>query len=316
MKALYFTRFGGPEVLEYGDLRQPSAPRDGAIVRLTAIGLNFADVYRRRGNYHLAGAPPYVAGYEGAGVVETTGRDAPEWLRPGLRVGFADSPFANAQFAAVEASRAIPLPDDVDDETAAAILLQGLTAQYLVRDSRFVRAGERVVVHAAAGGVGLLLVQILKILGAYVIALSSSDEKLVAAKDAGADETGLYDRHWPAIAKNADVIYDSVGSTLDASLDAVRNGGTVVFYGMSGGDPQPVDPRRLMDGSKTLSGGDLWNVLTTHEERVRRASELFGWVRSGQLRVRIARRFPLSEGAQAHAFLESRKAIGKVLLIP
>jgi len=316
MKALYFRRFGGPDVLEYGDVAEPPLPENGAIVRLRAIGLNFADVYRRRGNYHLAGLPPYIAGYEGAGVVEEKGPQSPSWLQPGLRVAFADSPFANAELAAVDASRLIPLPDDIDDETAAAVLLQGLTAQYLVRDSKQVRAGERVVVHAAAGGVGLLLVQILKIIGAYVIALVSSEEKAAAARDAGADEVGVYARDWPAISQNADVIYDSVGTTLDASIDAVRNGGTVVFYGMSGGDPAAVDPRRLMDGSKTLTGGDLWNVLTSHEERVRRANELFAWIRSGQLRVRIAKRFSLAEGSQAHAFLESRGSIGKVLLIP
>lgn len=316
MKALYFQRFGGPEVLEYGDLRQPDVPANGALVRLRAIGLNFADVYRRRGNYHLAGAPPYVAGYEGAGIVERVGPDSPGWLEPGMRVAFADSPFANAEFAAVDSERLIRLPDDIDDETAAAVLLQGLTAQYLVRDSYAVRRGDRAVVHAAAGGVGLLLVQILKILGAHVVAMVSTDEKVAAAIDAGADEAGRYDRDWPSIATEADVVYDSVGSTLDASLDAVRNGGTVVFYGMSGGDPKPVDPRRLMDGSKTLTGGDLWNVLRSHEERVRRAAELFDWIRSGQLRVRIAKRFTLADGAQAHEFLESRSSIGKVLLIP
>lgn len=316
MKALYFRRFGGPEVLEYGQIARPEAPVGGALVRLRAIGLNFADVYRRRGNYHLAGDPPYVAGYEGAGVVESAGSEAPPWLEPGIRVAFADSPFANAEFAAVEAERLIRLPDDIDDETAAGVLLQGLTAQYLVRDSYAVRRGDRAVVHAAAGGVGLLLVQILKILGAHVTAIVSNDEKIAAVLDAGADEAGRYDRDWPSIARDADVVYDSVGSTLDASLDTVRNGGTVVFYGMSGGDPLPVDPRRLMDGSKTLTGGDLWNVLRSHEERMHRAGELFDWIRTGRLRVRIAKRFPLAQGAQAHEFLESRSSIGKVLLIP
>jgi NADPH2:quinone reductase len=186
----------------------------------------------------------------------------------------------------------------------------------LVRDSYAVRSADRAVVHAAAGGVGLLLVQILKILGAHVLAVASSEEKVQATRDAGADEAVLYDDDWQAAAKDADVIYDSVGSTLDDSIDAVRQGGTVVFYGMAGGDPKPVDPRRLMDGSKALAGGDLWNVLRSREERIRRANELFEWIRSGKLRVTVARRFPLSAGADAHTFLESRKSIGKVILIP
>lgn len=314
MNALYFDRFGPPDVLQYGEVALPAVPPDGALVRLHAVGLNFADVYRRRGNYHLAGKPPYIAGYEGAGVIEAVGPDAGS-LRPGMRVAFADSPRANAQFAAVKEDRLIPLPDDIDDATAAAVLLQGLTAHYLVRDSYPVRAGTRAAVHAAAGGVGLLLVQMLKLLGAHVVAFVSSEAKASAARAAGADITALYDDGWPSAARGVDVIYDSVGSTLDASIDAVRRGGTVVFYGMAGGDPAPVDPRRLMDGSKTLTGGDLWNVLTTRDERLRRSAELFEWIRTGKLRVTIARRFRLSEGASAHAFLESRRSIGKVLFV-
>lgn len=305
MKALYFERFGGPEVLRYGDLPDPISPPDSVLVRTSAIGLNFADVYRRRGNYHLAGNPPYIAGYEAAGRVVDTG----------ARVAFADSPFANAELVAVPHEKIIPLPDDISDETAAALLLQGLTAQYLVRDSYRIARRDVAVVHAAAGGVGLLLVQLIKYYGGRAIAFASTAEKCEAARRYGADEAYTYDE-WPGKARGADVIYDSVGATLDESVAAVKTRGTVVFYGMAGGDPKPVDPRGLMDGSKTLTGGDLWNVLTTHDDRVSRANELFDLVRAGALQVPIASRFALSDGGRAHEFLESRSAIGKVLLIP
>lgn len=278
-------------------------------MRTRAIGLNFADVYRRRGNYHLAGNPPYVLGYEAAGVIE----DGPD---AGKRVAFADVPFANAELVAVPHDKLIPLPDSISFEIAAAVLLQGLTAQYLIHDSYAVKPGERAVVHAAAGGVGLLLVQLLKGAGAHVTALTSSEEKAAAAREAGADATVLYSKDWQTAVRGCDVVYDSVGSTLRDSLDAVRTGGAVVFYGMAGGDPAPVDPRPLMDGSKTLTGGDLWNVLASATERMRRARLLFEAVASGALRVRIDKTFPLSAGADAHRYLESRRSTGKILLVP
>lgn len=304
MKALYFEQFGGPDVLRYGDVPDPQPAEDCSLVRTSAIGLNFADVYRRRGNYHLAGKPPYIAGYEAAGTLVSTGQ----------RVAFADSPFANAQFVAVPNDKLIPLPDDISEETAAALLLQGLTAQYLAYDSYHAGTNDVGVVHAAAGGVGLLLVQLLKHAGAQVIAFASTPEKCEAARGYGADRAYTYDR-WPQQARGATVIYDSVGKTLDESIAAVKVNGTVVFYGMAGGDPTLVNPRMLMDGSKTLTGGDLWNVLTTHEERVRRANALFDLVRKSVLRVPVAARFALRDGVRAHEFLESRAAIGKVLLI-
>jgi NADPH2:quinone reductase len=304
VNALSFERFGGPEVLRYGQVPDPQPAGDEVLVRTGAIGLNFADVYRRRGNYHLAGAPPYVAGYEAAGAIVGTGE----------RVAFADSPFANAELVAVPREKLIPLPDDISDETAAALLLQGLTAYFLTHDSHAVRAGERVLVHAAAGGVGLLLVQIAKLLGAYVVGLASSEPKRAAVLEAGADRALSHDA-WQS-ERDFDVVYDAVGSTLGGSLAAARTGGRVVFYGMAGGDPKPVDPRVLMDRSLTLTGGDLWNVLRTSADRVTRAEALFGWVREGRLRVRVAERFPLSRGAEAHRLLESRAAIGKILLVP
>lgn len=314
MKALVFERFGGPEVLDFRQVPDPVPVPGEALIRTRAIGLNFADVYRRKGNYHLQGAPPWIAGYEAAGEVVAVNGDLP--MKPGDRVAFADSPFANAELVAVPFEKLIPLPDDISFNTAAALLLQGLTAQYLVRDSHAVKVGETVLVHAAAGGVGLLLVQMAKRLGARVIGLTSSEAKAQAVRDAGADEVLLSTADWISAVAGADVAYDSIGSTLMQSFEAVRTGGHVVFYGMAGGDPPLVDPRMLMDTSKTLTGGDLWNVLTSREERVQRGSELFAWVSDGSLKVHIAARFPLAEGAKAHAFLESRGSSGKVLLIP
>jgi NADPH2:quinone reductase len=319
VKALAFDRFGGPEVLALRDVPDPEPQPGHAIVRMKAIGLNFADVYRRRGSYHLVGDPPWIAGYEGAGVVESMAGDGP--FQVGDRVGFADSPFANAERVSVPFDKLIPLPDDIAFETAAALLLQGLTAQYLTRDSHPLQAKESALVHAAAGGVGLLLTQIAKALGARVLGVTSSAAKTEAVLAAGADAVVLDAEDWVAAARDlasggVDVAYDSVGSTLMRSFEAVRTGGHVVFYGMAGGDPPLVDPRMLMDSSKRLTGGDLWNVLRTAEDRRSRAAELFGWVRSGSLKVQIAARFPLAEGAAAHAFLESRRSSGKVLLIP
>jgi NADPH2:quinone reductase len=303
---------------------------------MRAIGLNFADVYRRRGNYHLAGQPPYILGYEGAGVVEEVAGSRLDF-HAGDRIAFADVPFANAELVAVPEDRAIPLPPSIPFDTAAAVLLQGLTAQYLTHDSYRVAPGTLALVHAAAGGVGQLLTQIARLRGARVFGLTSSAAKRQAALAAGAEEVALYSQDWQAQALafaarcaagsagslgtdgpplGLDVAYDSVGSTLGASFAVVRNGGTVVFYGMAGGEPEPVDPRMLMDTSKTLTGGDLWNVLTSAAERRQRAGVLWDWVSSGDLRLGPVRRFPLAEGADAHRLLESRASAGKILLIP
>jgi NADPH2:quinone reductase len=321
VKALVFDRFGGPEVLDWRQVPDPRPAAGEALVRLKAVGLNFADVYRRRGDYHLAGTPPFIAGYEGAGVIEAPGAEGEaQGFRAGDRVGFADSPFANAELAAVAVDKLIPLPGAISFETAAAVLLQGLTAQYLCRDSYRVRPGDEMVVHSAGGGVGLMLCAIGRLLGARVFALASSVEKLDAATEAGADAGGGYDG-WVETVRTvtgggAHVVYDAVGTTLLESLEATRTGGTVVFYGFAGGQPPAVDPRVLMDRSLTLTGGDLWNVLTSAQARRSRAAELFSWIAEGEITPRIAARYPLSEGGDAHRLLESRGAVGKILLIP
>jgi NADPH2:quinone reductase len=319
MKALTFSSFGGSEVLEYIDVPNPVLKEGELLVQMKAIGLNFADIYRRKGNYHLKGQPPFIAGYEGAGIVVDANQH-PEF-KTGDRVAFADVPFANAEYVTLPVSHALPLPDDIGFETAAAVLLQGLTAQYLASDSHLVKAGERVLIHAVAGGVGQLLTQIAKISGARVIGLTSSKEKAEIALQNGADEVYLYGDDWKTqvllgAAGGVDVVYDSIGSTLSDSFEVTKDCGQVVFFGMSGGDPAFVDPRMLMDGSKTLTGGDLWSYLTSRTERIKRAGQLFEWIRTKQIALPEPSTFKLSEGKDAHDFLESRKSTGKIILIP
>lgn len=321
MKALIYNAFGGPEVLEYREITDPVLGPNEVLVRMKAIGLNFADVYRRKGNYHLEGQPPYVLGYEGAGIIEQLGSDV-IGIQVGDRIAFADVPFANAELVAVPVDKAIPLPETISFKEASSVLLQGLTAHYLTKDSYAIQKDDVVLVHAAAGGVGQILIQIAKLLGGQVIGLTSSKEKALVAKEAGADHVFLYSENWTTAvldatnASGVDVVYESVGSTLMNSFEVTRIGGTVVFYGMAGGDPVSIDPRMLMDTSKTLTGGDLWNVLTSHEQRVNRSSELFRWMKEGQVRVAEPTTFALQDGQEAHRYLESRKSTGKILLIP
>ena len=321
MKALVFETFGGPEVLQYKEIADPSITDDELLVRMKAVGLNFADIYRRKGNYHLAGQPPFILGYEGAGVVEKVGANI-DHIQVGDRIAFADVPFANAELVVVPHDKVIVLPAEISFETAAAILLQGLTAQYLVTDSYAIQPGDTVLIHAAAGGVGQNLIQMAKLKGAKVIGLTSSKEKAQVATTIGADYVFLYEEHWVQKVKETTgglgvhVVYESVGSTLQDSFEATKVGGTVVFFGMSGGDPVAVDPRMLMDTSKTITGGDLWNVLTSFEERKIRAQQLFDWLIDGMITMQEPTIFALADGAKAHALLESRKSIGKIVLQP
>ncbi|KPB04964.1 quinone oxidoreductase family protein [Bacillus sp. CHD6a] len=321
MKALTFNKFGGPDVLQYSEIPQPSIGDHDVLVQTKAIGLNFADIYRRKGNYHLVGEPPYILGYEGAGLVVKVGTSIKD-IKVGDRIAFADVPHANAELVSVPYDKAIPIPDGVTYEHAASLLLQGLTAHYLVHDSYQVKNGDTVLVHAAAGGVGQLLTQLVTILGGTTIGLTSTPEKSDVAKKAGAKEVLLYKTSWAEKVKEltagegVEVVYESVGSTLMDSFQATRIGGTVVFYGMAGGDPVHVDPRMLMDTSKTLTGGDLWNVLKTREIRMERAAQLFQWLQEDKLRIESPTLFSLEDGAKAHELLESRKSTGKIVLIP
>lgn len=319
MKALTFSTFGDSDVLEYIEIPNPELKSDEILVEMKAIGLNFADVYRRKGNYHLKGNPPFIAGYEGAGIVVDANNHTE--FKIGDRVAFADVPFANAELVAVNTNHVLPLPEAISFETAASILLQGLTAHYLATDSHKTIKGETVLIHAVAGGVGQFLTQISKLLGANVIGLTSSSGKAKVAFEQGADHVFLYNNDWKSdilkITPNGvDVVYDSIGSTLMDSFEVTKECGQVVFFGMAGGDPAPVDPRMLMDGSKTLTGGDLWSYLNSKEERIKRANQLFQWIIEGKVTLSAPTSFKLSEGKLAHDYLESRKSTGKIILIP
>lgn len=319
MKALTFSTFGNSDVLEYKDIPTPILKENEILVEMRAIGLNFADVYRRKGNYHLKGNPPFVAGYEGSGIVVDTNNNSD--FKIGDRVAFADVPFANAELVAVPVSNAIPLPEFISFKTAATILLQGLTAHYLATDSHKTKTGEIVLIHASAGGVGQFLTQISKLLGAKVIGVTSSNEKAQIALQNGADKVFLYTEDWKSkilsfCPNGVDVTYDSIGSTLNDSFEVTKNCGQVVFFGMAGGDPDFINPRMLMDTSKTLTGGDLWSYLTSKEERIKRAHQLFDWIANGEITIAEPTVFKLSEGKKAHDYLESRKSTGKIVLIP
>lgn len=319
MKALTFSSFGNSDVLEYIEIPNPELKKDEILVEMKAIGLNFADVYRRKGNYHLKGNPPFIAGYEGAGII-VNANNHPDY-KTGDRVAFADIPFANAELVAVNVNHVLPLPDEITFETAASILLQGLTAHYLATDSHKTLKGETVLIHAIAGGVGQFLTQISKFLGANVIGLTSSAEKAKVAYDQGADHVLLYNDDWKTalfniIPSGVDVVYDSIGSTLMESFEVTKECGQVVFFGMAGGDPELINPRMLMDTSKTLTGGDLWSYLNSKEERIKRANQLFKWIIEGKITLSEPTSFKLSEGKLAHDYLESRKSTGKIILIP
>jgi NADPH:quinone reductase len=319
MHALTFSKFGTPDVLEYIEIPKPTLSEKGVLVKMEAIGLNYADIYRRKGNYHLKGNPPFIAGYEGAGVVvETTTTQA----KIGDRVAFTDVPFANAEFVFVPEAHIIPLEARTPFDLAASVLLQGLTAQYLAQDSFKVEANDVVLIHAAAGGVGQILTQICKMKGAKVIGLSRNEDKLRIISENKADFAVPLDDNWVQKVleithkKGVDVVFDSIGSTLMDSFKVTKECGTVVFYGMSGGDPVHIDPRMLMDTSKTLTGGDLWSYINSHEQRISRSKQLFNWILKGKITIKTPVKFNLSDGRAAHEYLENGDSSSKILLIP
>jgi NADPH2:quinone reductase len=319
MKALTFSKFGAPEVLKYIEVLNPQIKKGEILVENKAIGLNYADIYRRRGSYHLEGKPPYIAGYEGAGVVIKSKSDK---YKVGDKIAYTDVPFANAEFITIQDTHAIPIPNNVDYPLAASVLLQGLTAHYLSNDSHNVKSGETVLIHAASGGVGQILCQLCKSKGATVIGLSRNKNKLKTILESKADYAIELNNDWKSKImeltkqKGVDVVFDSVGSTLMDSFEVTKECGQIVFYGMSGGDPEPVDPRMLIDTSKTLTGGDLWSYLTNESERKNRANELFRLIEEGIVKIKDPVHFKLSEGKKAHEFLEYGKSSSKILLIP
>ena len=319
MKALVFSSFGDSDVLDYAEIADPVLKQGEILVQIKAIGLNYADIMRRRGIYSLKGKAPYINGYEGAGVViDNNGHSE---FKIGDRMGFADVPSANAELVAVPVSHAISLPAFISFETAATVLLQGLSAHFLTTDCHKTKKGETVLIHAAAGGVGQIVIQICKLLGANVLALVSSANKKQIALRLGADDVFLYAEDWKekVLSLNpsgVDVVFDSIGTTIEDSLKVTKVKGQVVFFGMAGGEFKLGNPLYIIGTSKTITGGDLWDYLTSRDERVRRASQLFNWIQEEKIKISDPTFFKLSDGKQAHDLMESRKSTGKILLIP
>jgi NADPH:quinone reductase len=311
MKAIQVFAPGGADALQYGDAPSPVPDADRVLVRVEAIGVNFIDVYHRSGLYPMP--LPFIPGSEGAGVVVETGE----------RVAWAMVPGACAEYALVPRERLVPLPARVESRTAAASMLQGMTAHYLVTSTFTVRPGTTALVHAAAGGAGGLLVQMAKQRGARVLATAST-AKLGIARELGADVVIDYTREDVAAAvreatggRGVDVAYDSVGlTTYEGSLDALAPRGMLVLFGQSSGVVPPIDPARFAKKSAFFTRPSLGAYTATREELLWRAGELFESIESGALRVRIDRELPLSQAAEAHRLLESRATSGKLLLIP
>jgi len=322
MKAIVVRETGGPEVLRFQEVDRPE-PGEGRVrVRVEAAGLNFIDIYHRTGLYALE--TPFVPGREGAGVVEAVGEGV-TGVRVGQRVAFVSPPGSYAEAVVLPADRLVPVPESVGLETAAAVMLQGMTAHYLATSTYSLDSGDTALVLAAAGGVGHLLVQIARMRGARVLGTTSTPEKAELARSAGADRVIRYDRveldeeaRRLTEGRGVDVVYDSVGrDTFRKSLRALRPRGYLVLYGQASGPVEPVDPQVLnRSGSLFLTRPTLADHVADREELLGRASDLFGWIRSGDLEVRVDRRFPLDEAADAHRYMESRRTKGKVLLVP
>ena len=311
---------GGPDVLHY-EPHDPGEPGPGQVrVRVTASGVNFIDVYFRTGLYPRP--LPFVAGLEGAGVVERVGAGV-ERFRSGDRVAWASAPGSYADAVVAAQDVLVHVPDGVDDDVAAAAMLQGMTAHYLVHGTRTTHPGDTALVHAAAGGVGLLLVQTLRAAGARVLATCSTDEKAALARDAGAEEVVRYEDFTAAArrftdGKGVDVVYDAVGqTTFDGSLASLRPRGLLVSFGQASGPVPPFELRRLSDmGSLFLTRPSLFHYTATRAELEERAGAVLGAIAAGTLRVRIGTRYPLAKAVEAHRALEGRETTGKVLLHP
>ncbi|OTO76450.1 MULTISPECIES: zinc-binding dehydrogenase [unclassified Enterococcus] len=317
MKALYFETFGGSEVLQYGELPAPILKEEEVLVKVEYIGLNFADIYRRRGEYHIEKHEPYINGYEGAGVVVEIGAKVSS-QKIGETVLFVDVPFANAEYVAVPSEQVIQLPKGVDSKLAASIGLQGMTADFLAHDLGENAPGEKVFITGISGGVGQILSQMLVADGVEVYGSASSTEKQALALSHGVKHVfPSRENSWiESVIGAFATAYDGVGSTIQQSFDLIQHRGKVVFFGMAGGDPVNIDPVELMSESKSLLTGDLWDYLTSYEERKMRSQRLFNYFIEKKIAISEPTIFPLSEGKQAHEFLETGKSIGKVLLKP
>lgn len=322
MKAIRVHQYGGPETLALEDLPVPKPGKGEALVRLEAIGVNFIDIYQRMGLYRSA--LPFTPGNEGAGIVEETGPGAGE-VSAGDRVAYAGTLGSYAEYAIVPAGRLVKLPDGFDAGAAAAAMLQGMTAHYLTHSTYPLKPGDACLVHAAAGGVGLLLAQMARKRGARVIGTVSTKEKAELARAFGADEIILYTEQDFELevrrltgGKGVQVVYDSVGrTTFDKSLNCLAPRGCLALYGQSSGPVPPFDPQILnTKGGLFLTRPSLAQYTATREELLWRANDVLGWAASGELKIRIGARFPLQEAAEAHRQLSGRRTTGKILLTP
>ncbi len=322
MKAIQVKQVGGPEVMELVDLSIPQPKSNEAVVKLSAAGVNFIDVYNREGRYKIP--LPFVLGQEGAGVVTALGGDVKS-IKVGDRVAWASQLGAYAEYAAVPAERLVPVPKGTSDRDAAAAMLQGMTAHYLSHSTYPLKRGDTALIHAAAGGVGLFLVQMAHNIGARVIGTVSTDEKAKLARDAGADDVILYTqtdfetetKHLTG-GKGVDVVYDSVGkTTFEKGLNLLRPRGMMVLFGGSSGAVPPFDLIVLSQkGSLYLTRPTLGHYTATRDELLERSGAVFDMIAKGKLTLRIEHTYPLAEAQKAHRDLEGRKTTGKLLLIP
>lgn len=321
MYAVQAQRAGGPEVLEYVELNDPTPGEGEVLVDVKATGMNFIDTYRRSGIYPMQF--PHIPGTEGSGVISQVGEGVTNF-QVGDRVAWHDSFGSYAQKVAVKADMLVPVPDDIDFDTAAAILLQGLTAHYLVTDSHRIESGQTALVHAAAGGVGLLLTQLITHMGGTVIGTVSTEEKAQLAREAGAQHVFLYGEGVDIAQTVRDltdgegvhVVYDGVGKdTFNASLDSLRVRGSLVVFGGASGQVPPFDVQRLNSaGGVFLSRPSLQWFVRTPEELRERSEVLFTGLKEGWLKFRVGATFPLDKAADAHRAFEGRKTTGKVVL--
>jgi len=322
MKAVRVHQYGGLEALKYEEIPVPEPGEGEARVKIEAVGVNFIDIYHRIGRYQ--GVLPLTLGQEAAGIVDTVGPNVTD-AKPGDRVVYASVQGSYAEYAIVPSWRLVPIPPGVDAQQAVAVMIQGMTAHYLTFSTYPLKEGDTALVHAAGGGTGQLLVQIAKRRGARVIGTVSTEEKAALAREAGADEVFIYTQtDFEAEVKRltnnkgVDVVYDSVGKdTFDKSLNCLRRRGYMVLYGASSGAVPPIDPQTLnAKGSLYLTRPFLAHYTADRAELMGRINDLFNWVASGELKVRIDKTFPLAEAAEAHRYLEGRQSKGKILLIP
>jgi NADPH2:quinone reductase len=322
MRAIVVEKHGGPDVLQAADRPEPAPGEGQLLVRVAAAGVNFMDIYQREGRPPYAGNLPFVPGAEGAGTVTAAGPGT-DGFAPGDEVAWTGIPGSYAEQVLVPAARAVRVPEGVSLEVAAAVMLQGLTAHYLCTSTYPVSPGDVAVVHAAAGGVGLLLTQMITMRGGTIVATTSTAEKADLARGAGAQHVTGYEDFGEVVGqvtggRGAAVVYDSVGqSTFDASLAVLRPRGLMALYGASSGPVPAFELQRLAGGgSLFITRPTLVSYIAAREELVQRTDEIFGWIRDGRLDVRVGGRYPLADAARAHDDLGARRTTGKLLLLP